>query len=122
MTEEQETSAAIDVLVRLLRDRGDADDEPFAAGVIAALKARGWRPTNARPYPDWHQRRAGSGPDAGKPGGAGYLAAKEQLAARAQGRPAQGEVPAARPELPAPSDTPPGTVPGGTPAPAGGTP
>lgn len=52
-----ETRAAIDALVFRLRNRGDADDEPFAQEFIAALKARGWRPVLVPP-PEADWRRA----------------------------------------------------------------
>ena len=89
---ESETRAAIDALVHRLKNRGDADDEPFAAEFIAALKGRGWRPTNARPLPDWHYRKGGTPPDADRPGGADYLEVKAQVLAKA--RAATGEQPA----------------------------
>jgi hypothetical protein len=82
-----ETRAAVDALVYRLRNRGDADDEPFAQEFIAALKARGWRPVLAVPVDaDW-RRAAGSSrvPDAAKPGGDAYLAAKAAMAARVTG-------------------------------------
>jgi len=87
MTElDSETRAAIDALVFRLKNRGDADDEPFAAEFIAALRGRGWRPTEARPGPDW-RRASGDAkvPDAGRPGSADYLAAKAAMAARVTG-------------------------------------
>jgi len=81
-----ETRAAIDALVHRLRNKGDADDEPFAAEFIAALRGRGWRPTMARPSPDWRQARGSDArvPDAGKPGSAEYLAVKAEITARAR--------------------------------------
>jgi hypothetical protein len=79
---DKETRAAIDALVWRLNNRGDADAEPFAAEFIAALKARGWRPTLARPAPDWHYRSHGEAPSASKPGGAGYLAERTRLFGR----------------------------------------
>lgn len=87
MTElDAETRAAIDALVFRLKNRGDSDDEPFAAEFIAALRGRGWRPTEARAAPDW-RRAPGDArvPDAGRPGSAEYLAAKAALAARVTG-------------------------------------
>lgn len=77
-----ETRAAVDALVHRLRNRGDADDEPFAAEFIAALKGRGWRPTNARPAPDWHQRPAGH--RGTPPGAIAKLIAGDLEAARAE--------------------------------------
>lgn len=56
---EREASYAAELLVRSYREKGDADDEPWAAAFIALLRARGWRPTLARAGPDW--RRAGGG-------------------------------------------------------------
>jgi hypothetical protein len=84
---DNETRAAVEALVYRLRNRGDADDEPFAQEFITALKARGWRPVLAVPVDaDW-RRASGSSrvPDAAKPGGAGYLAAKAAMAARVTG-------------------------------------
>lgn len=56
---DRETQAAINALVYRLRNRGDADDEPFAAEFITALRQRGWRPTEAKPLPAW-KRPAGN--------------------------------------------------------------
>jgi hypothetical protein len=84
--QDREKRRAIDALVHRLRNKGDADDEPFAAEFIAALWGQGWRPTLAKPLPDWHYRGHGEAPDASKPGGADYLAAKAGLLARAEDR------------------------------------
>lgn len=55
--EDREKRAAVDALVHRLRNRGDADDEPFAAEFIAALWGRGWRPVEAlRPAADWRMK------------------------------------------------------------------
>jgi hypothetical protein len=84
---DNETRAAIDALVYRLRNRGDADDEPFAQEYLAALKARGWRPVLAVPPGAGWRRASGSSrvPDAAKPGGADYLAAKAAITARVTG-------------------------------------
>jgi hypothetical protein len=60
--------AAVDAVARRLAIRGDADDEAVARGVVAALRAQGWRPAPPRPA----VRRPG-----GVPPNAEYLAAKE---------------------------------------------
>jgi hypothetical protein len=41
------------MVTRLLRERGEADDEPLAAVIVAALKGIGFRATVARRAPDW---------------------------------------------------------------------
>jgi len=87
VSDDTETRAAVEALVYRLRNRGDADDEPFAQEYVAALKARGWRPVLAVPADaDW-RRASGSSrvPDARKPGGDAYLAAKAAIAARRTG-------------------------------------
>jgi len=45
---DRETQAAIEALVYRLKNRTDEDDEPFAQEYVTALRARGWRPTEAR--------------------------------------------------------------------------
>ncbi len=75
---DHETTAAVDALTRRLRDRDPGtDDEVFALEFITALRARGWRPTEARVMPAWH-RPAGHGTE---PTG-DYLAARQALDAR----------------------------------------
>ena len=75
---DHETTAAVDALTRRLRDRDPGtDDEVFALEFITALRARGWRPTEARMMPAWH-RPAGHGTE---PTG-DYLAARQALDAR----------------------------------------
>lgn len=90
---EAETRAAVAALVHRLRNH-DPDTDPlgtdaevFAAEYVAALKARGWRPVLAVPVEaDWRRASGNSrAPDAAKPGGADYLAAKAALAAKATG-------------------------------------
>lgn len=84
-----ESRAAVAALVHRLRNPGDtdplgADAEPFAEEYVAALKARGWRPVLAVPASaDW-RRASGSSrvPDADRPGGSEYLAAKAAIRAR----------------------------------------
>jgi hypothetical protein len=56
-----DTRSAIEALTRRLRNREPGtDDEVFALEFITALRARGWRPTEARVMPAW-KRPAGSG-------------------------------------------------------------
>lgn len=90
---EAETRAAVKALVHRLQNHGDtdlsgADAEPFAVEFMTALKGRGWRPTPARPSPDWRQQggHGGNGPTGE------YLAEKAKLLARggAPGVPGQG--------------------------------
>jgi hypothetical protein len=75
---DRETTAAVDALTRRLRDRDPGtDDEVFALEFITALRARGWRPTEARVMPAW-KHPAGHGTE---PTG-DYLAARQALDAR----------------------------------------
>ena len=72
---DHETAAAVDALTRRLRDRDPGtDDEVFALEFITALRARGWRPTEARVRPAW-KLPAGHGVDPT----ADYLAARREL-------------------------------------------
>ena len=50
---DRETQAAIEALVYRLKTRTDEDDEPFAQEYVMAMRARGWRPTEARVVPNW---------------------------------------------------------------------
>ena len=52
---DRETQAAIEALVYRLKNRADEDDEPFAQEYVTALRARGWRPTEARSPWDYRQ-------------------------------------------------------------------
>ena len=61
---DRETQAAIEALVYRLRNRADEDDEPFALEYVTALRARGWRPTEARRPWDYRQLPHGDGPPA----------------------------------------------------------
>jgi hypothetical protein len=90
---DRDSREAVAALVRRLRNRGDGegqfatDDELFAQEFIASLKGYGWRPVLAPgAASDW-RRASGSSrlPDAGRPGGAEYLAAKAAIAARTTG-------------------------------------
>ncbi len=78
---DHETRSAVDALAQRLRNRDHADDQDdphvFALEFITALRARGWRPTEARMMPAWH-RPAGHGTE---PTG-DYLAARQALDAR----------------------------------------
>ena len=78
-TLDRATRDAVDALVSRLRNRGDADDEPFAMEYLAFLKGLGWRPLLVLPAAaDWRRAR-GSGdgtPDPTGQGGADYLAWK----------------------------------------------
>jgi hypothetical protein len=88
-----EARAAVAALVHRLRNRGDEDgqfsldDELFAQEFVLSLRGYGWRPVLVPPpEADWRKASGGSRlPNAAKPGGAGYLAAKAALAARATG-------------------------------------
>lgn len=61
---DRETRSAVDALTHRLRNRDPGtDDEVFALEFITALRARGWRPTEARPLPAW-KLPAGSGTSA----------------------------------------------------------
>jgi len=86
-TLDRETRDAVDALVQRLRNKGDADDEPFAMEYLAFLKGVGWRPVLAVPASaDWRRRGTGGGtPDPTGEGGAEYLAMKAALRARATG-------------------------------------
>ena len=65
------TRDAIAALTRRIRDRDIAvhdggersDPEPFAAELVTALRALGWRPTEAKPPPPWKQDRPGPDKD-----------------------------------------------------------
>jgi hypothetical protein len=87
-TLDRATRDAVDALVSRLRNRGDADDEPFAMEYLAFLKGLGWRPLLVLPAAaDWRRAR-GSGkgtPDPTGAGGADYLAAKAAMTARPTG-------------------------------------
>jgi hypothetical protein len=75
---DHETAAAVEALTHRLRNRDPGtDDEVFALEFITALRARGWRPTEARALPAW-RRPAGHGVE---PTG-DYLAARQALDAR----------------------------------------
>jgi len=79
---DRETRDAVDALVSRLRDRGEASDEWLAAEYVAWLKMRGWSPPPAAA--NWRRASGNSSlPDAGRPGGADYLAKKAAMAARA---------------------------------------
>lgn len=88
-----ETRAAVSALVYRLRNRGDeqgqfaTDDELFASEYLTVMKSRGWRPVLALPAEaDWRKASGGSRtPDAGRPGGEAYLAAKAAIANRVTG-------------------------------------
>jgi hypothetical protein len=75
---DREDAAAVDALVYRLRNREPGtDDEPFAQEFITALRARGWRPTEARVLPEW-RRPAGSGTEPNED----WQRARAELAAR----------------------------------------
>ena len=82
--DDAETRAGIELVMRMLQNRGDADDEPFAAEVVMALRGHGWRPVLAVPASaDWRRRGDGGGaPDPSGQGGEAYLAAKAAITAR----------------------------------------
>ena len=81
-----DTRAAIEALTHRLRNREPGtDDEVFALEFITALRARGWRPTEARAMPAW-KLPAGHGVDPT----ADYLAARRALDARLNSREHEG--------------------------------
>lgn len=88
-----ETRAAVSALVHRLRNRGEEDsqfsrdDELFAQEFLMSLRGYGWRPVLVPPpEADWRRASGNSrAPDARKPGGADYLAAKAAVLARATG-------------------------------------
>ena len=52
--EDGDTRAAIEAVTRCLQNRGEADDEPLAAEIVAVLRGRGWRVMEGlRPAADW---------------------------------------------------------------------
>lgn len=57
----RETDKAVRMVTWQLRERGDADDEPVARAIVEAFKGAGWRPTMARPAPDWRMRGTSGG-------------------------------------------------------------
>jgi hypothetical protein len=84
---DHETAAAIDALTHRLRNRDpDTDDEVFALEFITALRARGWRPTEARVRPAW-KLPAGHGVDPTE----GYRAARQALDERLSRREPGGD-------------------------------
>jgi hypothetical protein len=79
-----DTDRAIDELVYKIRDRGDADLEVVVREFMLRLRALGWRPTEAKPAPPWRIPPGDSPlPDPDGPGGAEYMAAREQIGAGA---------------------------------------
>ena len=53
------TSVAVEELTRRIHDQGDADAEFTAREFMLWLRARGWRPTEAKPVPAWKSPSAG---------------------------------------------------------------
>lgn len=88
-----EARAAASALVHRLRNRGEEDgqfsldDELFAQEFVLSLRGYGWRPVLVPPPgADWRKVSGSSRlPDARRPGGAEYLAAKAAIAARVTG-------------------------------------
>lgn len=75
---DDESQAAIDALVWRLRNRDpESDDEGFATEYVAALRVRGWRPTEAKPVPTWREQTADR--DAPHDPTPEYLAAKQAI-------------------------------------------
>jgi hypothetical protein len=84
---DHETASAVDALTRRLRNREPGtDDEVFALEFITALRARGWRPTEARVRPAW-KLPAGHGVDPT----ADYRAARQALDERLSRREPGGD-------------------------------
>ena len=78
---DRETTSAVDALTHRLRNRDPGtDDEVFALEFITALRARGWRPTEARVRPAW-KLPAGHGVDPTADYRAARLALDERLSA-----------------------------------------
>jgi len=78
---DEETQVAVKALVFRLRNRdADTDDEAFADEYMAALKSRGWRPTEAKPAPTWREQTANR--DHGDEPPPEYLAVKADLQRR----------------------------------------
>ena len=97
MTElDTETKAAINALVYRLKNREEADDEPFAMEFVQAMIGRGWRPTEARRSKPWTTDKAegdSSQPQPDRPGGAEYLEHRrlvDEMAARAAAQRREG--------------------------------
>ncbi len=83
---DHETRSAVEALTRRLRDRDPGtDDEVFALEFITALRARGWRPTEARVMPAWQRPRGHGAEPTGD-----YLAARQALDARLACREPEG--------------------------------
>ena len=79
---ERHTDRAIEELVYKIRDRGDADLEVVVREFLLRLRAVGWRPTAAAAAPPWRIPPGDSPqPDPDGPGGAEYIAAREQIEA-----------------------------------------
>lgn len=79
---DHETADAVEALTYRLRTREPGtDDEFFAREFITALRARGWRPTEARPAPSW---RVPENPDAPAACQRGSQLARELLTHRDQ--------------------------------------
>ena len=58
------TSLAVEELTRRIQDQGDTDAEFTAREFMLWLRARGWRPTEAKPVPAWKSATTGSKPPA----------------------------------------------------------
>jgi hypothetical protein len=69
MTDEQTIAAITRVLLKARTDGADADWT--ARAILAGLRGSGWRPTAARPAPDWQHRDVPPAPP-----NADYLAAR----------------------------------------------
>lgn len=69
--------AAAEAIARKIREDGDPD--VIAVEIIAVIRGRGWRPTEARPAPDWKPFR---NPAAGKAAERGAALARELLGHR----------------------------------------
>lgn len=94
--EDQDTRAAIEAVTRCLQNRGEADDEPLAAEIVAVLRGRGWRVMEGlRPADGWRLKATPREPGEGAKGAieaAKALAAAHAGEFRARDR---GEIPPA---------------------------
>jgi hypothetical protein len=80
-TADHETTAAVDALVWRLRNREPGtDDEIFAREYLIALRARGWRPTEARKPADWQPPKPGGSAEPGDD----YRAALDEVREKAR--------------------------------------
>lgn len=94
--EDRDTRAAIEAVTRCLQNRGEADDEPLAAVIVAVLRGHGWRVMDGlRPADGWRMKAEAREPGVAAKGAieaAKALAAAHAVVVRARDR---GEIPPA---------------------------